>query len=252
MRYFTFGQGDRPLVILPGLSVKSVMDSAAAVSRRYRVFSEAFTVYVFDRRESLPPVYTIRDMARDTAEAIRCLGLTDVCLFGASQGGMIALEMAVSYPERISKLALGSSAARVGRPQLSVLETWMDLAKAGDAVPLYDAFGARLFPQRLYESFRGAFLASAADVTAEDLARFLVLSEGSRDFDLTDRLSGIRCPVLALGSWDDAVLGAAATLEYAGALGTKKDFSLYMYRGYGHAAYDTAPDYPERLFRFFR
>ena len=36
MDYIRFGHGEKPLVILPGLSVQSVMGSAAAVAEAYR------------------------------------------------------------------------------------------------------------------------------------------------------------------------------------------------------------------------
>ena len=65
-----------------------------------------------------------------------------------------------------------------------------------------------------------------------------------------DRLSGIRCPVLAVGVFEDAVLDADATMEIAEALDPRPDFRLYMYTGYGHAAFDTAPDYRDRMRRF--
>ena len=63
-------------------------------------------------------------------------------------------------------------------------------------------------------------------------------------------LKEITCPTLAIGSSDDQVLGADATLQIAERLGARPDFQLHMYDGYGHAAYDTAPDYKERLLRF--
>ena len=90
MQFFRFGSGPRTYVILPGLSVQSVMASAEAVAQAYASFAEEYTIYVFDRRAALPPVYTVRDMARDTAEAMLALGLHDIYLFGASQGGMMA------------------------------------------------------------------------------------------------------------------------------------------------------------------
>ncbi len=48
-----------------------------------------------------------------------------------------------------------------------------------------------------------------------------------------------------------SVLGADATMEIAQALDERKDFRLYMYTGYGRAAFDTAPDYRQRLAGFF-
>ena len=88
MNYFRFGKGEKTLVILPGLSVQSVMGAADAIAAAYQPCEEIFTTYVFDRRSELPSSYPVREMARDTAEAFRMLGLKNVCLFGASQGAV--------------------------------------------------------------------------------------------------------------------------------------------------------------------
>ena len=47
------------------------------------------------------------------------------------------------------------------------------------------------------------------------------------------------------------VLGPEGTLAIARAFEGRKDFHLHMYDGYGHACFDTAPDYKERLMKFF-
>ena len=122
MDFFRFGRGEKTLVILPGLSVQSVMGAADAIAEAYRPIEDKFTVYVFDRRTDIPSPYPIRDMARDTAEAFRALGLKDVCLFGASQGGMIALVLAIEYPELVGRMVLGSSSANVQEAQYRVIE----------------------------------------------------------------------------------------------------------------------------------
>ena len=88
MDYFRFGGGEKTMVILPGLSVQSVMGAARAVAEEYAVMRDDFTVYLFDRRKNLPARYSVYDMAKDTAEAMQSLGLRELCLFGASQGGM--------------------------------------------------------------------------------------------------------------------------------------------------------------------
>ena len=50
MSFFRFGRGEKTLVILPGLSVQSVMAAADAVVAAYQGLQDTFTVYVFDRR----------------------------------------------------------------------------------------------------------------------------------------------------------------------------------------------------------
>lgn len=251
MDYFRFGSGGKTLVILPGLSVQSVMGAADAVAEAYRSLEERYTIYVFDRRRDMPSPYTIRDMARDTAEAFRALGLKEVCLFGASQGGMIALVMAVEYPELVGKMVLGSSSAHVREEQYRVLEEWVRLAKAGDREGLYLSFGREIYPPEVFEQYKETLIAAAAGVTEEDLKRFILCAEGTKGFNIVEELDRIRCPVLAVGVYEDSVLDSDATMEIAERLDCRPDFRLYLYTGYGHAAFDTAPDYRQRILRFF-
>ena len=250
MDYVRFGQGGHPFVILPGLSVDSVIKYAEAVAEAYRPLTDDFTVYLFDRRKELPETYSVYDMARDTAAALRALGLERVCLFGASQGGMIALTIAVEHPECVGRLILGSTSACMDQEHFRIIERWIRLAQSGDAEALYLAFGEALYPRQTFEQFRAVLTAAAKTVTDEDLERFIILAGGMKGFDLTQRLSQIQCPVLVIGSADDAVLGGAASERIASAFAGRPDCEKYMYDGYGHAAYDLAPDYRARILRF--
>ncbi len=250
MDFFRFGSGGKTLVILPGLSVQSVMGAAEAVAAAYESLAERYTIYVFDRRAELPASYPVRQMARDTAAAFTALGLRKVCLFGASQGGMIALVLAIEHPELVGKMVLGSSSAHVQEAQYRVIDHWVRLAKAGDREGLYLDFGREIYPPELFEQYREALIAAAGTVTDAELERFITLAEGTRGFDVADELDRIRCPVLALGVYEDRVLDSDATMEIAEKLDDRPDFRLYLYTGYGHAAFDTAPDYRRRILSF--
>ncbi len=78
----------------------------------------------------------------------------------------------------------------------------------------------------------------------------MLLAEAMKDFDVTGELEKIACPVLVIGAKDDRILGPDAAGEIAERLRGRTDFEIHMYDGYGHAAYDLAPDYKERLLRF--
>lgn len=244
--FFRFGSGEKTLVILPGLSARSVTLSAEAVARQYALFEKEFRVYLFERVSDPPARYTLADMAGDAAGAFDALGLENACVFGASQGGMVALTLAVTRPELISKLALGSSCAKVDGHASSVLARWTALARSGDGKALCLDFGRTIYPEKLYEKARSALAALGSTLTEKELARFSTLAEATADYDLTSRLREIRCPVLSLRAADDAVLKAA----YLDGVPRLEAFTYPP--GYGHAAYDTAPDFPERLYDFFK
>lgn len=251
MEYFRFGKGSRPLVILPGLSVRSVLVDAKVIADQYSDMAEDFSIYVLDRRLDMPEKYGVRDMARDTAEAMEALELKDVCLFGASQGGMMAMLIAAEHPELVSKLAVGSSSACVTEEQYRGLEEWVDLAKKKDAKALYMSFGDKIYPPEVFEQYRPVFMIAAQMATEKDLERFVTLAEGTKGFDILEDIKRIKCPVLITGSLDDAVLGPDSAPQIAEALKGVTDAELYMYDGYGHDSFDTAPDYRDRLTEFF-
>ena len=251
MDYCRFGRGEKVFVILPGLSIKSVMLAADAIEEAYALFGDDFTTYVFDRRKTVPDGYSIYDMADDTADAMKQLGLNDAYLFGASQGGMIAMALAIKYPELVAKLVLGSTSPHVKPFQREVVNRWIELAEAGDREGLFQEYGKEIYSPDVYEQYKETFSEMAKDVTEEELKRFIIFARSIKDYDVSADLKNIKCPVLALGVYEDPVLDSDATMEIAENLDERPDFSLYIYKGYGHAAFDTAPDYKRRIYDFF-
>jgi pimeloyl-ACP methyl ester carboxylesterase len=252
MDYFKFGNGKRNLVIIPGLSIQSVMGAANTVAAEYQMMEDDFTVYVFDRRSDIPEGYSIFDMAKDTAEAIKKLGLSKVSIFGASQGGMIAMVIAINYPDLVEKLVLGSTSSHIRPAQAKVLESWIELAKNGDAHSLYQKFAKEVYPPEIYSEYADYFNDISNTVTTKDLERFVILASAIIGFDISSDLKKIQCPTLAMGVFEDEVLDSDATMEIAENLDYRPDFKLFMYIGYGHAAFDTAPDYRDRILTFLK
>ena len=250
MKYFRFGSGKKNLVILPGLSLKSVTESADAVAAAYQCFEKDYTVWLFDRRTDLPLVYPVREMAADTAAAFDVLGIRDAYIFGASQGGMIAQFIAIDRPDLIHALVLGSTASRLPAEtdgNAEGIREWIRLAEAGDVKDLTLSFALMVYTPAFFEQYKDLILQSADGVTKEDLDRFLILARGTEGMNAYDELDKIKCPVLVLGAANDRVLGAAASEEIAKKLGC----SCYIYENYGHAVYDEAPDYKDRIAGFF-
>ena len=104
------GHGD-PVLMIMGLGWASALwhRSRPVLSARYRTI-------VFDNRgvgrSDVPPgPYPIALMAADAAAVLDAAGVQSAHVFGMSMGGMIAQELALTYPKRVRSLILGSTAA---------------------------------------------------------------------------------------------------------------------------------------------
>lgn len=244
-----FGSGERAFIILPGLSVHAVTGSADAVADAYRDFAENYTVYLFDRAKNLPEGTTVRDMAADTAAAMDALGIEKADIFGASQGGMMALWLAIDRPELVNKMVLGSSLARTNETFNGVVDQWLQYAEEKNETALLEGFADSVYSAATLAAYRDAIIASGRGITDAEYEQFLIQAAACRDFDCTAELSRISCPVLVLGSEGDRIVTPEGSREIAEALGCE----LYLYdESFGHGVYDEAPDYKQRILDFLK
>lgn len=248
--YLKFGNGERNLIIIPGLSIKSVMESAGAVADAYNVFCEDYTVYLFDRNKKIKNSTTIYDMASSTAAAIHSLGIESADFFGVSQGGMIAQCIAVEYPELVHKMVLGSTLSKINKTTEKTLGEWIDLAKKKDIKSLCENFVKKLFSKDFCDKFGELIVNMNLDVTNDELERFICLASATDGFDIHKNLGKIKCPVLILGAENDKVVTGEASKQMHEKFPNSE---IYMYGGdYGHGVYDEAPDYKTRILEFLK
>lgn len=247
MDYFKFGSGKESFVILPGLSIHSIMRYADAVEKAYGCFSDKYTVYVFDRAKNIDDGYTIKNMADDTARKMKELGIESADIFGASQGGMIALYLAIDHPDVVNKMILASTLARPNEIFAEVLDEWIDLAEKKKEYELVSSFVGKVYSENTLSAYGKTLISSELGITDGEYRRFLILAKACREYDCNGELSRVKCPTFVIGSEGDRVATAQASNEIARALGCKK----YIYdNSFGHAVYDEAPDYKERCLNF--
>ena len=63
INYAVFGNGTKPLVIIPGLTLRDVKGAGWSLAYMYRIFAKDYRVYVFDKKEIIPEGYKIKNLA---------------------------------------------------------------------------------------------------------------------------------------------------------------------------------------------
>lgn len=242
-----FGTGKQALVIIPGISAKPITDSAGVLSFAYKDFSFDYTVYVIDRKKDIRSPYSIEQMGEDTFDVMTSLGIENVCVFGASQGGMIAMYLAAYHPQTVKKAVLGSTAAKLSSDSVSLMEKWSRLGSNGKVSALFSDMITNIYSEEYIERYKAFLSAFASSGTAEECYKVAVLSKACMEFDFSEKLDMIKCPLLVIGSRKDKVLGSESSLLISELTGCE----LYMYEGYSHAVYDEADDYKKILISFF-
>ena len=74
---------------------------------------------------------SIRHIANDCIALIGYLGLSSVTLVGHSMGGFVALDYAIRYPERVSKLILAGTSAFNSDRNNALLHDWVSYRRSG-------------------------------------------------------------------------------------------------------------------------
>lgn len=249
MHYVSFGYGSKPLVLLPGLAdgLASVKGKALLLARPYRIFFQKYTVYMFSRKNDMPEGYAIRDMAHDQAQAMEALGMGKAAVMGVSQGGMIAQYLAVDHVQLLDKLVIAVSAPRANEMIRSCVSQWISFAEKGNYRQLIIDTAEKNYSAERLKKIRKLY--PLIGVIGKRLAynRFLINAEAILQFDAFQDIKKIACPTLIIGAEEDKVVGVRASHEMHERIAGSE---LYVYKGLGHAAYEEAGDFNQRVFHF--
>ena len=248
MEYIKFGDGDKKLVIIPGLTVISITRTASLIYDANRLFAQnGFTVYAFDRRSDVSYPFSVADMAGDTLYVMKKLGLSNCFLYGHSQGGMISQHMLLKEPSIFRKAVLSSTVSRLNENAEKVFRNWIDKAAQHDARSLYESFIYYFVSDKFAEVIRKAFYEEADTVTDRELDEFIGHVRNMFEFNVKDSIGRIEAPTLIIGSKKDRVFDIALLQEVAAI----KNCESYFYEDGGHCTSLEYPDFNQRLIDFF-
>lgn len=247
--YVTFGTGNQPLVIIPGLGdgLQTVKGMAMPFSITYRILADRYKIYVFSRINELRQGYTTRDMAADVAEAMEVLTITSAYVMGISQGGMIAQWLAADFPERVQKLILAVTTAKPSQLARERIEHWQKLSQSGNFKHLMLDIAQHSYTQKSYQKWRLLYNVMGIFGRIKDKQRIDIQSVSCLKHDSLDFLEKINCPTLIIGAEKDDVLGVDDSLGLHQHI---KDTQLTILPECGHALYEQNKDFQKRVLVF--
>lgn len=247
MDYCCFGNGKTAFVIIPGLSIKPVLNYITAIESAYSTLCDDFTIYLLEYRNNLPDNYTIEEMEADFFSVIKSLGLNNIILYGVSLGGMVSQILAANHPNLVNKLILCSTCIRVNDYFSNIIKKWIELADNLKSDELSVNMTDMIYSEKTLAEFRNAILLANSGILETELYRFVKLASSVFGFDMTENARKIKCETFVIGSYGDKIMIPEASFELARALSCK----LFMYdKSFGHAVYDEARDFLERVKNF--
>lgn len=248
MDYISFGCGSKPLIMIQGLNTQSIKGASLSLAWMYRIFAKDYKVYLFDRRKNIHGNITVRELASDIVMAMDALGLSNADVFGVSQGGMIAQYLAIDRPDLVRKLVLAVTLSRNNETVIEVVQNWITLTEQGQWNALVADMAEKMYSPAYVKRYKPFMPLLTLLQKPKDVPRFITLSKACLTCEAYDKLDQIHCPVLVLGGAQDKVVTSNASLEMAKKLGAE----IHMYEGLGHAAYEEAKDFNQRIYDFFQ
>lgn len=170
-------------------------------------FEASYRLVRYDKRghglSDCPPApYTIRDHAEDLVCLLDRLEMETAVLIGISVGGLIAQDVAANWPERVSKLVLCDTAAKIG-----TAEMWnqrITTLRTDGMESLADAILSRWFAPDFQSQQPVAYRGYRHMLTRTPVIGYTGTCAAIRDADLTAATRTIQTPTLVLCGAEDS------------------------------------------------
>lgn len=211
--YFEITGKDTPLA--PTLVLSAGLGGAGSFWQpQLAALGEHFRVVAYDHRgtarspASLPDGYSMADMAEEVLQLLNSLDIERCHFVGHALGGMIGLQLALSHPQRVEKLAVVNGWPALDSQTRRCFSVRQDLL-------LHSGVAAYVLAQPLF-LFPADWLSRHDALLAEELAHQVAHFQGTENLlrrlqalmnaDFRPHLADIATPTLALCSRDDLLV----------------------------------------------
>ncbi len=196
LAYSDYGQGE-PLVFIHGIFVSRTawLPQIKYFARKYRVITLDLRGHGESPASDTP--YSMELFANDVAALLDALDLKRVICCGHSFGGMVAQELALTHPNRVSQLILAESSYGVSTTPweaaaVAAGNMVTSLISPTDQIKLIAALFGALNPEV------APYIQAQGEQQLKDPVNFQKIYRASQEFNSRWRLHQINCPTLIL------------------------------------------------------
>jgi 3-oxoadipate enol-lactonase len=238
LHYTVDGPADAPVLLL-GPSLGSTVH---LWDGQIPVLAQRFRVVRYDHRghgrSPVPPgPYALADLGRDVLALMDRLDVARAHVGGLSLGGMVAMWLATQAPQRVDRLALVCTSARLGPP-----EAWVQRAaavRAGGLEAIADAVLARWTPPDFAAQNPTVIAGLREMLTATPADGYVACCAAIETMDLEPDLGRVTAPTLVIAGLDDEATPPAHAKRIVSLIPGAK---LALASGAAHLANISRPD----------
>jgi 3-oxoadipate enol-lactonase len=165
------------------------------------VLETRFRVVRYDSRghgrsETTRGPYSIEILAQDALGLLDALAIARTHMCGLSMGGIVAMWLGINAPDRVDRLVLANTAAKIG-----TAEMWnarIDAVQKGGTASIAAAVLARFFSPQLLEQPTPMIAQVRATFAATSKEGYAASCAAVRDADLRHALHRVRAPTLVI------------------------------------------------------
>lgn len=214
IRYEVDGDAANPTVVLSN----SLGTNLDLWEPQVGALAERFHVVRYDSRghglsSSPAGPYTMSELAGDVVALLDHLEVPRAHVVGISIGGLTGQYLAVEHPERVERLVVANTAAKIGEPQ-----AWLDraaLVESSGLGAIADGVVEKWLTPRHAAEHPELAARLRAMLLATDDAGYAATCHVLAETDLRERIGRITAPTLVIGASGDLPTPPAATRAVA-------------------------------------
>ena len=245
INYGVIHGGNKIFIMLPGISLCSILKNINAIEFAYQEILKEYTIYVFDHEMPSQDI-TFDDIADDIIYALDSLKINKAVIYGVSIGALITLKMSIVRPDLIDKMIIVAGTLKVDEKQLVVLRRWEAMSNEYKIEEMNKDFFTTMFTDDYVNRNLNSLDFFIHNGNKHECDCFSRVIRAMYDFDIVDELRNVNVKAFVIGSDLDPIFGEQASRKIAEVLNA----DLYIYKNYSHAFYDEAPDFKHRLMQW--